>query len=66
MQYDPICGKKVTEPSAPVSEYKKKTYRFCSEHCRNEFERAATRVRMKEAARAGALLSCGKVRWGVA
>lgn len=66
MPYDPICGKKVSDRGSPTAEYKKKAYFFCSETCRIDFERAAVRVRMKEAARAGALLTRGRVRWGVA
>lgn len=67
MAYDPICGRKVEAvPSAPSAEYKKRTYHFCSGDCRAEFERAAQRVKLHEAARAGALLSRGKVRWAYA
>jgi YHS domain-containing protein len=67
MAYDPICGRKVDPIRAtPNAEYKKRTYYFCSPHCRAEFERAAERVRCHEAARAGALLTRGKVRWGLA
>lgn len=67
MAYDPICGKKLQpRRDSPSAEYKKRTYWFCSELCRHEFERAAQRVRLSEAARAGTLLSSGKVRWGIA
>lgn len=66
MAYDPICGKKVSNEGTPTAEYKKKAYFFCSETCRVEFEHAAVRVRMREAARAGALLTRGRVKWGVA
>lgn len=67
MPYDPICGRKVEAVSAtPRSEYKKRTYLFCSTHCWGEFQKAAERVKMQEAARAGALLNRGKVRWGLA
>lgn len=66
MAYDPICGKKVGNEGVPTAEYKNKPYFFCSEKCRVEFELAAVRVRTKEAARAGALLTRGRVRWGVA
>jgi len=67
MAYDPICGRKI-EPvrSTPATEYKKRTYYFCSRDCFAEFQRAAERVKMQEAARAGALLTRGKVRWGLA
>jgi Cu+-exporting ATPase len=67
MAYDPICGKKL-EPGrdTPTAEYKKRTYHFCSGDCRAEFEQAAQRVKLQEAARAGALLNRGKVRWAFA
>jgi Cu+-exporting ATPase len=67
MAYDPICGRKVDAGKAtPKSEYKKRTYHFCSNRCWGEFEKAAERVRINEAARSGALLNHGKVRWGLA
>jgi YHS domain-containing protein len=53
--------------SAPHSaEYKQRRYVFCSQRCKLEFERAAERIRMHESARAGALFTPGKVRWGLA
>ena len=65
--YDPICGVRVESgEGVPSSEYKKRRYFFCSEKCKVEFERAAERIRMQEAARAGALFTQGKVRWGLA
>jgi YHS domain-containing protein len=65
--YDPICGVPVSGgEQSPSSEYKKRRYFFCSEKCKHEFERAAERIRMQEAARAGALFTHGKVRWGLA
>ena len=65
--YDPICGVPVESgDGTPSSEYKKRRYFFCSQKCKHEFERAAERIRMQEAARAGALFSRGKVRWGLA
>lgn len=65
--YDPICGVPVSGGDrTPSSEYKKRRYFFCSEKCKHEFERAAERIRMQEAARAGALFTHGKVRWGLA
>ncbi|GAC1337543.1 MAG: hypothetical protein NVSMB23_04140 [Myxococcales bacterium] len=65
--YDPICGIKVVlEAAAHSAEYKKRRYVFCSARCKHEFERAAERLRMQEAARAGALFTLGKVRWGLA
>lgn len=67
MVYDPICGKKL-EPGGgtPSAEYKKRRYFFCSSGCHAEFEKAAERVKLHEAARAGALLNRGRVRWGLA
>jgi len=65
--YDPICGVPVESGDrTPSSEYKKRRYFFCSEKCKFEFERAAERIRMQEAARAGALFTHGKVKWGLA
>lgn len=66
MAYDPICGRKVSENGAPNAEYRKRRYHFCSDGCRTEFQRAAERVRMRDAARAGALMTHGRVKWGVA
>ena len=64
--FDPICGKPVgPEPSHTV-EYKKRTYFFCSDHCKERFERQAERLRMKDLARMGALFAKQKVRWGLA
>jgi YHS domain-containing protein len=65
--YDPICGIPVQGGErTPCSEYKKRRYFFCSDKCKHEFERAAERIRMQEAARAGALFTHGKVKWGLA
>ena len=65
--YDPICGVPVENGGrSPSSEYKKRRYFFCSEKCKEEFECAAERIRMQEAARAGALFTHGKVKWGLA
>ncbi|AKU89899.1 YHS domain-containing protein [Vulgatibacter incomptus] len=68
MLYDPICGRKVSAGSSGVIcvEYKKRKYYFCSEGCRASFQREAERIRLHELARVGALLSSGKVRWGMA
>ncbi len=65
--FDPICGKKLeSNEGLPSMEYKRRKYFFCSERCKQEFERAAERVKVQEAAKVGALLSHGKVRWGLA
>lgn len=67
MAYDPICGRKVSPlRDTPASEYRQRTYYFCSPGCHHEFERAAERVKLQDAAKAGALLTRGKVRWGIA
>ena len=47
-------------------EYKKRRYYFCSEKCRHAFEARTEKFRLNELARAGALLSPGRVRWGLA
>ena len=65
--FDPICGVEVEgSNSAPSSEYKKRRYFFCSNKCKGEFEHAAESIRMQEAARAGALFTHGRGRWGLA
>ena len=65
--YDPICGVSVQGGArTPCSEYKKRRYFFCSNKCKHEFEKAAERIRMQEVARAGALFTHGKVKWGLA
>ena len=67
MLYDPICGKKViTGDSAHHCEYKRRKYYFCSARCKASFEKEAERIRLHELARVGALLSAGRVRWGMA
>ncbi len=66
-QLDPVCGKHVEAPEGrPSTEYKKRRYFFCSEHCRSAFEKQAERFRMNDLARAGALLTPGRVCWGIA
>ncbi|RKG57452.1 YHS domain-containing protein [Corallococcus sp. AB011P] len=65
--WDPVCGRHLEAPEGhPSSEYKKRRYFFCSEGCRTAFERQAERFRLNELARAGALMSPGRVRWGLA
>jgi len=68
MLYDPICGKSVGTPTqaTPTAEYRKKRYYFCSECCQHAFEKQAEKLRLTELAKVGALLSKGKVRWGLA
>jgi YHS domain-containing protein len=63
---DPVCGRQLEEPEGqPSTEYKKRRYFFCSEGCRSAFEKQAERFRLNELAKAGALLSPGRVRWGI-
>ncbi len=39
MAIDPVCGMEVNETSAPFkTQYDEKTYYFCSEDCKQEFE----------------------------
>jgi YHS domain-containing protein len=65
--YDPICGQVVAAQSNRCSvEYKKRRYYFCSDRCREAFNYRTERFRLGELARAGALLSPGRVRWGLA
>jgi YHS domain-containing protein len=67
MLYDPICGKQVgAGENAPTVEYKRRKYFFCSARCKAAFEREAEKIRLQELARVGALLTQGKVRWGMA
>ena len=66
-QLDPVCGKPLEAPEGrPSTEYKKRRYFFCSERCRSAFEKRAERFRMNDLARAGALMTPGRVRWGIA
>ncbi len=66
-RYDPICGKPIAwdADELPTAEYKKRKYFFCSETCQKAFQKQTIRFRMSELARAGALLSPGRVRWGL-
>jgi YHS domain-containing protein len=64
---DPICGKPVGGGAVARSfEYKQRKYYFCSDGCKSAFQQRTERFRLQELARAGALLSPGRVRWGVA
>lgn len=65
--YDPICGRALDVEQLSYSvEYKKRRYYFCSDKCRSAFEARTEKFRLNELARAGALLSPGRVRWGLA
>ncbi len=67
MRYDPICGKGVEEAEkVPSVEYRRRRFYFCSSDCRSAFLKRTERARIRELARVGALLSSGKVRWGMA
>jgi YHS domain-containing protein len=65
---DPICGKLVVGDHGRqlASEYKKRKYFFCSDHCRRAFEQHTERFRVNELARVGALFNPMRVRWGMA
>jgi YHS domain-containing protein len=64
--FDPICGKRVDPLGARALEYKRRKYFFCSDRCKERFERQAERHRVHDLARMGALFAHQKVRWGVA
>lgn len=64
---DPVCGRKLAKTGAEASaEYKRRRYFFCSEKCRHAFERQTEWFRLHELAKAGALMTPGRVRWGLA
>jgi YHS domain-containing protein len=63
---DPICGKRIADgTSKSTADYKQRRYYFCSEGCKHLFAERTERFRLNELARAGALLTPGKVRWGI-
>ena len=40
MERDPVCGMEIDPASAKLrSEYEGRTYNFCSEECKSEFDR---------------------------
>ena len=66
---DPVCGTALLagEGGVVVVEHHERTWRFCSERCRDRFLHIAERVRLDEAARRGALFAPGaRVRWAQA
>ncbi len=63
---DPVCGKPVTDDAGPSMEYKRRMYHFCSDRCRDRFERQAERIHVSELAKLGALFSEAKAHWGLA
>lgn len=63
---DPICGRRLASTRASFSaEYKKRRYYFCSARCQDEFRARTEKFRLVDLARKGALLTPGKVRWGI-
>lgn len=50
---DPVCGMEVDPAKAPKSEYHNKTYYFCSEACKREFEKNPQRFLLNKAGGAG-------------
>ena len=38
MAKDPVCGMPVVEKSVAMSAYKEKTYYFCSNSCKRDFD----------------------------
>ncbi|MBR2979420.1 MAG: YHS domain-containing protein [Myxococcaceae bacterium] len=66
-EIDPVCGRQVEKPTEELTfHHKRQRYHFCSERCLKAFERRVEKERLQELARAGALLSNGRVRWGLA
>lgn len=64
---DPVCGRALASDSAlATTEYKQKRYHFCSERCREQFLKQTERFRLRELARSGALMTPGRIRWGLA
>jgi Cu(I)/Ag(I) efflux system membrane fusion protein len=50
---DPVCGMDVDPAAAPQSEYRGKTYYFCSDRCKREFDKDPLRYTEKKPAGAG-------------
>lgn len=64
---DPVCGRTLAPDSAQsTTDYKRRRYHFCSDRCREQFLRQTERFRLRDLARSGALLTPGRIRWGVA
>ncbi len=54
MTIDPVCGMKVDERKAEaVSEYEGEEYYFCSEECKEEFDREPALYAEKKSGGAG-------------
>jgi YHS domain-containing protein len=66
---DPVCGKRLANHAGigRSSEYKHRTYYFCSDACQQTFhkETAGMGTRLFELARAGGLLNPRGVHWGL-
>lgn len=63
---DPICGRRLAgTPGHHSAEYKRRRYFFCSARCKTEFQERTEKFRLVELAKKGALLTPGKVRWGI-
>ena len=66
---DPVCGRALVAAADSTIrlEHNHLTVHFCSEGCRERFEKLAERVRVGEVMRMGALFAPSeRVRWGVA
>lgn len=67
--HDPVCGRTLLRdaPGTVRLVHHGQSFAFCSEACRERFERLAERVRVGEVLKMGALFAPSeKVRWGVA
>jgi YHS domain-containing protein len=67
-QFDPICGRRFGrgKVASYTAEYRRRRYYFCSARCRAAFEKHLQQFRLGEMAKVGALLSPGRVSWGIA
>jgi YHS domain-containing protein len=61
-----MCGKEVEAKGSESSEYKGRTYYFCSVECQAHFEREAARLHLFDLVRMGALFCMDGVPWGLA
>jgi len=67
--FDPVCGRSLVagDDGTVRLTHHGQAYQFCSEGCRERFERLAERIRVDEVLKMGALFAPNeKVRWGVA
>jgi YHS domain-containing protein len=65
---DPVCGKPLGHEAgqARSSEYRHRTYYFCSDACQRMFLQRTEKMRLLDLLKAGALLRKGGVRWAQA